>query len=96
MSAVARFVIDGDRLLVADGETLELFWRGTNSGSSKWRFHLSHVGAEMSLRRKGDEVVVSIGDRYGHGIAGDITFDIPVGRSAELQAFLHSAGIQPV
>lgn len=88
-----RFVVDADRILLADAETIEFFWRGTNSGSSKWRFHRSHVGAEMSLHRKGDEVAVKLGDRYSGGIAGDVVFDLPIERSAELQAFLGGLGI---
>jgi hypothetical protein len=93
--SVERFVVDADRLLAADGETIELFWRGVNSGSSKWRHHVAHVGADLSLRRGGDRVHVKIGDRMTGGVAGDITFDIPVERADELQAFLVGHGIQP-
>jgi hypothetical protein len=90
-----RFVVDDDRILVSDGETIEQFWRGVNAGSLKWRFHLVHVGAEMSLNRKGDKVAVKMGDRFGSGIAGDVQFDVPVERSDELVEFFRRVGIQP-
>jgi len=92
-----RFDVDADRILLTDAQTIELFWRGTNNGSSKWRIHLSHAGVEMSLNRKGDQVRVKVGERYGGGgVAGDIVFDIAPARSGELQAFFQRAGIQPV
>lgn len=90
-----RFVVDEDRLLISDGETIEFFWRGTSPGSLKWRFHLVHAGAEMSLNRKGDTVSVRLGDRYAAGISGNAFFDIPVARSDEMLAFFRSVGIQP-
>ena len=89
-----RFTVDADRILLADGETVEFFWRGTNSGSSKWRFHVSQMGAELALKRKGDEVAVKLGDSYGRGIAGDVVFDLPLPRVDELKAFLARAGVR--
>ncbi|MCU1364942.1 MAG: hypothetical protein JWL72_3330 [Ilumatobacteraceae bacterium] len=90
-----RFVVDDDRLLVSDGETLEYFWRGVSPGSQKWRFHLVHAAAEMSLNRKGDEVAVKVGDRYSGATSVDVAFEIPVARSDELVQFFHAVGIQP-
>ena len=91
-----RFDIDADRILLTDAQTIEFFWRGTNNGSSKWRIHLSHVGVEMSLNRKGDQVRVKVGERYSGVVAGDVVFDIALDRSSALQAFFQRAGIQPV
>ena len=92
--AVERFVIDDDQLLVFDGETIEFFWRGVSPGTCKWRFHFVHVGADMSLNRKGNEVAVTVGDQYGSGYSG-VQFNIPVARSDELLAFFTQAGIRP-
>ncbi|MCU1395936.1 MAG: hypothetical protein JWM34_4364 [Ilumatobacteraceae bacterium] len=88
-------MVDEDRLLVNDGETLEWFWRGVSPGSQKWRFHLVHAAAEMSLKHNGDEVAVTVGDRYSSATSGDVCFDLPVARSDELLEFLRRAGIQP-
>lgn len=89
-------MIDDDKILLADGETIELFWRGTLNGSKKWRFHVSHAGADLSLDRKGTRIDVKLGDRYSNRVSGDVQFDVAVERSDELQGFLHRAGIQPV
>ena len=95
MAPTERFDVDADRILLADGETLEFFWRGTNPGSSKWRFHAGQVGVEMSLSRKGTHVDVKIGDHYNQRISGDILFNLPPDRAHELQQFLVRNGIQP-
>ena len=95
MAPMERFDVDADRILLADGETLEFFWRGVNPGSSKWRFHVSQVGAELSLNRKGTHVDVKIGDRYSGRIVGDVQFDVSVERSKELAQFLARNGVPP-
>lgn len=88
-----RFVIDADRILLADAETVEFFWRGTGNGSSKWRFHVSHVGAQISVNRKGDRVALKLGERRGAGVSGDVEVELPVDRQADLRAFLERAGV---
>lgn len=88
-----RFMIDAERILVSDGETIEFFWRGTTNGSSKWRFHVVHAAAELTPKRKGDEIAVKLGESSGRGVSGDVSFDLSVGRADELTSFLAQAGV---
>ena len=83
-----EFVVEADRIISFDGRIVEQFWRGTNPGSSKWRIHQAHVGAEISSTRKADVYRVHIGERYSGRVAADIQFDVAASRLAEIQAFL--------